>query len=294
MPTVNLTAGCAIGCVYCYTLGYMSHPGDRNIVLYENIFEKLKREFGRKRRIPRSVFFSPSSDIFQPVAEVLDLAHRVLEFLLSEGVGVAILTKGRVPEATMDLLRQHADKVSVQIGITTLDADVAKVFEPNAATPGARLDQIASLIAGGVSTQARLDPVMPGITDDPENLDRLFSALEAAGVSKSAVGLLFLRPRILRSLKDNVHDRRMLQNILSVYDHSERLAIRAENSGITALPASIREEIFTRVRHIAGNHSINVSICACKNPDLATGTCGIGGSSPMRSSASGVQRRMLV
>jgi hypothetical protein len=118
--------------------------------------------------------------------------------------------------------------------------------------------------------------------------------LGAVGVSKAAVGLLFLRPRILRSLKNNVHDKRMLQNILSIYDNSERLAIRAENSGIIALSAAAREEVFTRVRQNAGNHSIDVSVCACKNPDLATGTCGIGGTAPTRSAASVVQRRMFV
>ena len=69
MPTINLTAGCAIGCVYCYAVGYGSHPDEGSVVLYEDTLERLKRELPRKRKAPRSVFFSPSSDIFQPVAQ---------------------------------------------------------------------------------------------------------------------------------------------------------------------------------------------------------------------------------
>ena len=37
MPTINLTAGCALGCVYCYTLGYASYPGEDKIVVYEPV-----------------------------------------------------------------------------------------------------------------------------------------------------------------------------------------------------------------------------------------------------------------
>ena len=195
-----------------------------------------------------------------------------------------------MPDNTLRLLLRHPGRVRAQIGITTLDENVAKVFEPNAATPSTRLRQMATLIAGGVATQARLDPVLPGVTDKPEALRGLFSALTKAGVNSVAVGLLFLRSRILHSLEQNVRDRRMLEETLNFYGDAGRLAIRAGSSTITALPTATREEVFTRIRRIAENSAIHVSVCACKNPDLARGTCGIGGAFSRRSDGRPQQR----
>ena len=134
MPTINLTSGCAHGCLYCYTRGYTTHPGENKVVLYQNVLEKLKDELARKRTKPRAVYFSPSCDLFQPLPEVLALGYRILELLFSRGIGVALLTKGRIPDKTMSLLLDHPDEVRTQIGITTLDEKLQRMFEPDAAS----------------------------------------------------------------------------------------------------------------------------------------------------------------
>ncbi len=282
IPTINLTAGCSIRCAYCYAVGYTSYPGDGKVVLYENTLEKLKEELPRKHAKPRAVYFSPSTDIFQPVPQVLDLTHRVLEVLLSKDIGVAFLTKGLIPTSTMSLLLDHADKVQAQVGIITLDEDIVRVFEPNAARPKARLHQIATLIKGSVVTAARLAPILPGLTDTYEALSRLFSALAKVGVKRAAASVLFLRPGIAESMKRTVADKTILMELFRYYTDSNRLAVRAERSSVIALSQELRQEILDRVRCTAKEHGIIVSTCACMNPDLARGTCGISGSWPKR------------
>ena len=142
------------------------------------------------------VYFSPSSDLFQPLPEVLALGYRILEFLFSRGISIAFLSKGRIPDETMGLLLKHADKVRAQIGIITVDEGVQRVFEPNTAGPRERLKQIATLIDGGIATEARLDPILPGITDTTTTnaLSHLLSALTRVGVKHAAASVLFLRP----------------------------------------------------------------------------------------------------
>ncbi|MFQ5874958.1 MAG: radical SAM protein [Dehalococcoidia bacterium] len=284
MPTINLTSGCAHGCLYCYTRGYTTHPGEDKVVLYGNTLEKLKDELAHKRTKPQAVYFSPSSDLFQPVPEVLALGYRILEFLFSQGIGVAFLSKGHIPDKTMRLLLNHADEVRAQIGIITLDEDVQRMFEPNAASPCVRLEQIVTLVAGGIATEARLDPILPGLTDTPDALRHLFSALAKVGVKRAAASVLFLRPSVLESLKRNVHNKEVLQELLGFYRDARRLAIHAERSSVTALPRATRDEIYARVRQVAEEHAIDLFICACKNPDLAHGTCNIGGTWLRRSS----------
>jgi sulfatase maturation enzyme AslB (radical SAM superfamily) len=63
IATINLTAGCAHGCIYCYTQGYSNSPRDGTIHLYANTADKLAQELRRKRKLPRAVYFSPSSDL---------------------------------------------------------------------------------------------------------------------------------------------------------------------------------------------------------------------------------------
>lgn len=282
MPTINLSAGCAHGCIYCYTRGYTNNPGEDKVILYTNTLDKLEEELARKRTKPEVVYFSPSSDLFQPLPEVLELGHRIMEALFSHSIGVAFLTKGHIPDRTMRLLLNNRDKVRAQIGIITVNEDVRRTFEPNAANITVRLEQMAMLVAAGIPTEARLDPILPGIADSPEALRELFSTLSKAGVERAAISALFLRPAVVESLKRNVHDESLLERLLRPYKESTRLAIRAERSSVVALRRAVREEIYAAVGRAAGEHGISISICACKNPDLARGTCNIGGIWPRR------------
>jgi hypothetical protein len=84
----------------------------------------------------------------------------------------------------------------------------------------------------------------------------------------------------LESLKRNVHNKELSQKLLGFYRDAKRLEIHAEHSSVTSLPRAKREEIYARVRHSAEEQTIELFICACKNPDVAHGTCNIGGTWP--------------
>ncbi|MGD9118762.1 MAG: radical SAM protein [Dehalococcoidia bacterium] len=280
MPTINLTSGCGHGCIYCYTRGYSTHPGENTVVFYRNTLDKLQAELARKKKRPYAVYFSPSSDLFQPVLEVLELGYHVFEFLFSQRIGVAFLSKGQIPEKTMKLLLANADRVRAQIGVTTLDVNIQRMFEPNAASPWVRIEQISRLVAGGIATEARLDPVLPGLTDSEDALQQIFSTLTKVGVKRVAVSTLFLRSSVLESLRRNVQDKEILQRLLASYRDAKRMAIHAEHSSVMSLPGEIRKEIYTRIGYIAQKHDIKMSICGCKNPDITHETCNIGGNWP--------------
>jgi len=140
------------------------------------------------------VYFSPSSDPFQPVPEVLEMAYEVFRFLLESGIGVTFVTKGRIPEGHRNLLAAHARLFQGRIGVTTLDPGVAAAFEPHAAPPEVRLAQAAELIGTGVPVDARLDPILPGLTDGDDCLEPLCAALARIGVRTIAASVLFSGP----------------------------------------------------------------------------------------------------
>lgn len=291
IPTINLTAGCANGCIYCYTLGYASRPRGAAAIVYTNVVDKLKAELAHAKSRPQAVYFSSSSDLFQPIPDVLALGYQVLKLLFSEGINVTILTKGRIPANSLELLLAHGTMVRVTIGLTSLEEEVARVFEPEAASPAERLQQMAQLVAGGVQTGARVDPILPGITDEQASLRRLFASLHQVGVQHAAVGTLFLRPLILQSLQKRLHGTALLNSLLTFYEDARRIPIRAHGSSVIALPLETRREIFERVRLAAEEAGVRVSVCACKNSDIARGTCGISGQ--WRRSRAPIQGRLL-
>jgi DNA repair photolyase len=280
VQTVNLTAGCAHECRYCYARGYLTHPGEGKVRFYTNTLVKLREELRRKRKKPATVYFSPSSDPFQPVPEVLKMAYDVFRFLLESEIGVAFVTKGRIPERHRDLWAAHAPLVQGRIGLITLDPAVAATFEPGAATPEVRLAQAAELIGAGVPVEARVDPILPGVTDGEDCLEPLCAALARVGVRTITASVLFLRPAVTGSLRRHVKDKLTLNALLERFAGGDSLAIHAGNSRVRALPASARLEIMERLKSIAQRYGLEVLVCACKNPDISSGSCHISGRWP--------------
>ncbi len=277
LPTVNLTAGCAHECVYCYARNYSQNPGRGRITLYANTLEKLQWELPRKRKRPRVVYFSPSCDAFQPVPEVLELAYDVFEFLLERGIGVAFLSKGRIPERHMALLKAHASNIHAGIGLTTLNERVWEAFEPRTAAPDVRLAQIDGLVQAGIDTQVRLDPILPGVTDDEQTLSELFALLGPLGVGDVAISTAFTRPAIVRAVRRYVRERDWAEAFLGHYSSGVEMIMQGAGTSVVMPPAATRRAIYGRVARVAARYGVPVRVCACKNADLAVGSCHIAG-----------------
>ena len=277
IPTVNLTMGCAHGCLYCYTRGYRAYPGEGTVNVYANTLELLRHELQRRKQKPAAIYFSPASDLFQPVPEVLNLAYEVLREILNRGIGVAFLTKGLIPERHMSLLQENAALIRAQIGLITLDDALLRTFEPHAAPARVRVAQIKRLAASGVKTQMRLDPILPAVTDDERTFDELCRSVREAGVADIAASVLFLRPAVTRRLVQASEASAALARCLEAFSNAQRMAIHAERSSVIALPREERERIFRRLENVAAHYGMVVKRCACKNPDLSSGTCSIAG-----------------
>jgi DNA repair photolyase len=190
---INITGGCVSGCVYCYAQGYSSNPKNETITFYHNSFTRLERELVRKRSRPKIVYFSSASEPFAPFAPALDETYKIMDLLMKNSVNIFISTKSRIPERFIELFSRRPESVHVQVGITTADDEVRKVLEPNAAPVKQRLMNMERLNSARVFTEARLDPLIPGITDREESLEELFPVLAGAGINNAISSYLFLR-----------------------------------------------------------------------------------------------------
>jgi DNA repair photolyase len=275
MPTINITEGCIHGCVYCYTQGYSGYPGAGRIVLFDNIPELIRMELPRKRNCPRRVYFSPSSDAFQPLSEVQDVTFETMSLLLNKNIEVAFLTKGILEDRFFTLFAQSSARVFVQIGITTLSRRIWRILEPGTASPVRRLETIARLREIGVVTRARLDPLIPDITDTSENLVPLLEYLSSQGIQNIAVSYIFLRPAIKNCFVKALHIVSGLPYSISAWpwhQHADGVG------GGYMIDLEERKQRLERLVSLAARYDIQVHICSCKNPDVpAGGNCQIAG-----------------
>lgn len=266
---INITGGCIFGCIYCYAQGYSSNPKNGTVTFYHNTFERLRRELPRKRERPRIVYFSSASEPFAPFAPALDELYKVIDLLMKNNVNIFISTKGRIPDRFLELFSPRPELVHVQVGITTTDEKARKVFEPYAAPIKQRLMNIERLNSVRVFTEARLDPLLPGITDGEESLMKLFSALAEAGINNAISSYLFLRTSNRKRLRSAYEQFNL--NLDRFFHGSKINYCRGGEVDITS--KHYRSVKYEKIIEIAQDAGIRIKLCHCRNPDLTDQVC---------------------
>ncbi|MDB6153607.1 MAG: Radical [Chthoniobacteraceae bacterium] len=189
---LNPYRGCEHGCAYCFARPTHEYLGfsagldfESKIVVKERAPELLRAEFLKKSWEPQVVAMSGVTDCYQPIERKLELTRRCLAVFLEFRNPVAVITKNHLVTRDIDLLselaRHHA--VAVNISITTLDADLAKVLEPRASPPSRRLAAIEALHRAGVPVRVMMAPVIPGLTD--HEMPALLAAAAQAGACEA-------------------------------------------------------------------------------------------------------------
>ena len=96
----------------------------------------------------------------------------------------------------VDVLAEAAARaaVSVSFSVPTLDEDVWRRTEPGTAPPRQRLRALSVLREAGVDAGVAVAPVLPGISDRPEQLEEVVREARAAGASHVWASVVNLRP----------------------------------------------------------------------------------------------------
>src|SRR3990170_4655026 len=244
---------------------------DRNLVVDEDLPARLEAELARMRRLPRAVSLCTATDPFQPFPSLLSVTYQAAEMLLRRGITVTFLTKGFIPEEFVALFSRFPDLVRARIGLLSLDPGYHRTFEPGTAPPEVRLGNLRRLRAAGIAAGVRHDPVIPGVTDKPEALARLFAALRKEGITSVDVGYLYIRPGIAQLLRDELPPA-VARPLLSQF-RSGPIEEVAASSHTQLLPPEIRVRSFFKIREAAREHGIVPILCRGRNPDMGADRC---------------------
>jgi DNA repair photolyase len=201
--TINPYRGCEFGCKYCYARYTHEFMEMRDGVAFEQkIFVKqhtaeLLRQELRQVKQDESIAIGAATDPYQPAEKRYEVTRGILEeFARHEGFHLGIITKSNLILRDIELLQAVARRnhFSVNMTITTLDVDLARILEPRAPRPDLRLEAIRTLSQAGLRVGVSGSPVLPGITDSPKQMEALVRAAAKAGAHYIFAGPLFLKP----------------------------------------------------------------------------------------------------
>jgi len=201
--TINPYRGCEFACKYCYARYTHEFMELRDGVEFEQkIFVKqhaagLLRQELRQVKPGEEIAIGTATDPYQPAEKRFEVTRAILEELARHrGLDLGIVTKSNLILRDTDLLREISrhNKLFVNLTITTLNADLARILEPRAPRPDLRMDAMSKLNCAGIAAGVICAPVLPGITDSPRALEALVRATAEAGGKYIFANSLFLKP----------------------------------------------------------------------------------------------------
>ena len=201
--SLNPYMGCVHRCTFCYVRAFerrADRPSDvrygTSIRVKVNVADVLRRELGRSSWARECVAIGAATDPYQPAEGRYRLTRACIEALGEARTPFSIITRGPMIVRDIDVLVEAARRASVSVtfSIPTLDEDVWRKTEPSTAHPRQRLRAVEKLVEAGIRTGVGMAPVLPGISDRPEQLREVVKAAREAGATGVWTNLLFLRP----------------------------------------------------------------------------------------------------
>lgn len=216
--SINPYRGCEFGCQYCYaryTHEFMELDPtefERKIFVKDDAARHLLADLTPEKVLGEHIAIGAATDPYQPAERIYGVTRQILEVLLAwseqlpagdrpagkrgAGLSLSITTKSNLVLRDTELLRRIGERnhVHVNFSITTLNPRLARQLEPRAPTPQVRLEAVEKLNAAGVAAGVFLAPVLPGLTDKPEDLEAVVAAAARARARYLSGHVVFLMP----------------------------------------------------------------------------------------------------
>ncbi len=201
--TINPYRGCEFACKYCYaryTHEFMEMRDglefERKIYVKQNTGWLLRRDLKKVKR-GQSIAIGTATDPYQPAERRFGMTRAILEELANHaGHDISIISKSNLILRDLALLQKIAaqNNLSINLTVTTIDVDLARLLEPRAPRPDLRLEAVRTINQAGLRAGVSIAPVLPRITDSPKQLDALVRAAAEAKAQWIFANTLFLKP----------------------------------------------------------------------------------------------------
>jgi DNA repair photolyase len=201
--SLNPYMGCEHRCTFCYVRAFeqrADRPWDerygQSIRVKINVADVLRRELARPSWKREVVAIGAATDPYQPAEGRYRLTRGCLEVLAAAHNPFGIVTRGPLIVRDIDVLQTASARADVDVyfSIPTLDEAVWRKTEVGTAPPRQRLRALRRLVEAGVRAGVGMAPILPGISDRPEQLADVVRAAREAGATQVWCNVLYLRP----------------------------------------------------------------------------------------------------
>ena len=203
--TINAYRGCSHACRYCFARPTHEYLGmnsgedfDKRIVIKINAVERVRAELSPGRWAGDHIAMGTNTDPYQRCEGKYRLTQGIVSELSAATNPFSILTKSTLILRDLDLLAEAARRTEVRanFSIGTLDEEVWRTSEPGTPHPLRRVEAVAKLNDAGVPCGVLVAPILPGLSDAPEQLEAVVKACVEAGARSITPLLLHLRPGV--------------------------------------------------------------------------------------------------
>jgi DNA repair photolyase len=129
---------------------------------------------------------------------------------------------------------------------------------------------VQQLLKVGIIPEVRLDPIIPFVNDDTDEVRKVLSAIAGFGLREAPISFMHLRPGVAAQIRrDAPEDARRI--VLGCFP-SQRTAAEVR---FDHLPANQALAGLRRLQRLGRQQGIRLFACRCQNPGLPSGRCAI-------------------
>jgi DNA repair photolyase len=171
---------------------------ERKIVVKVNAVSLLRSELDPRKWSGELIAMGTNTDPYQRCEGKYRLTRGIVEVLAEHANPFSILTKSTLVLRDRLLLAEAARRTSVRVNLSigTLDESVWRATEPGTPHPLRRVRAVEALNAAGIPCGVLIGPVLPHLSDGPEQLEAVVKACVEAGAQSISTVLLHLRPGV--------------------------------------------------------------------------------------------------
>jgi DNA repair photolyase len=203
--TINPYRGCAHSCKFCFarpTHTYLDFNAgrdfEREIVVKVNAPEVARAELTRPSWKREHVALGTNTDPYQWVESRYRLMPGIWEAMRDSGTPCSVLTKSPLLLRDLELMKEIHERVgfAANLSVPTLDEKAWRATEPHTPHPRKRIEAVAEINRAGVPCGVLIAPLMPGINDDPEQVEEILRLCAEAGAVNVGGIALHLRGEV--------------------------------------------------------------------------------------------------
>ncbi|MEZ6188248.1 MAG: radical SAM protein [Planctomycetota bacterium] len=213
--SINPYLNCEFACTFCFARefsrrrehGLQTSEDDRfsrRIQAKRDAAEVLRQDLSRlaeQGRLHEPIALGTATDPYQPFERRHQLTRALLAVLLESArahpghLRLIVATRSDLILRDLDLLRPLSEvaQLRVTLGLPSVDRDLLRTLERRAPTPALRLKAVERLRRAHLDVGVACAPILPGLTEGPRELRRVFCAAQGAGARYLEAQVLTLR-----------------------------------------------------------------------------------------------------